>query len=113
MVSELALALLTVLGAAGEALGSDRRPKTNTDRRRMLTLMYQAARYAALPWTDATRATALLERRPDWRAGDPHGMTGVVVRNEGMAQGEALRDPLIAAPGGGGTPFLDRAGGRR
>lgn len=50
LVSAVAIALLTILGAAGEALGLDKWLKTNTVKRRTISLLRQGMmHYAALP----------------------------------------------------------------
>lgn len=62
-IAALALALLTLLGAAGEDLGFDRQLKTNTSPRRQLSLARQGARWLVLlPGLAIERSARLLER---------------------------------------------------
>ena len=50
LVSAIAIALLTMLGAAGEAIGIDRYLKANTVKRRTISLLNQGLmHYGALP----------------------------------------------------------------
>jgi len=50
LISALAVAMLTLLGAAGESLGMDRYLKVNTDKRRTHSLFFQGCHYyAAMP----------------------------------------------------------------
>jgi hypothetical protein len=50
LVSAIAIVLLTILGAAGEAVGIDKWLKTNTVKRRTISLVRQGLmHYAALP----------------------------------------------------------------
>ncbi len=50
LISAIAIALLTLLGAAGEAIGIDRYLKTNTVKKRTISLLNQGLmHYAALP----------------------------------------------------------------
>ena len=63
LVSAIAIALLTILGAAGEAIGIDRYLKTNTVKHRTLSLLNQGLfRYAALPNMKQERAEALMAK---------------------------------------------------
>lgn len=50
LISALAVAMLTMLGAAGESIGLDRYLKVNTDKRRTHSLFFQGCHYyAAMP----------------------------------------------------------------
>lgn len=61
LVSAIAIALLTILGAAGEAIGIDKYLKTNTVKRRTLSLLNQGLfHYAALPNMRLERAEPLM-----------------------------------------------------
>ncbi len=61
LVSAIAIALLALLGAAGEALGIDKWLKTNTVKHRTLSLLNQGLfHYAALPNMKVERADALM-----------------------------------------------------
>jgi hypothetical protein len=61
LVSAIAIALLTILGAAGEAIGIDKYLKTNTVKRRTLSLFNQGLfHYAALPNMKQERAVGLM-----------------------------------------------------
>lgn len=61
LVSAIAIALLTLLGAAGEAVGHDKWLKTNTVKHRTLSLLNQGLfHYAALPNMKADRAVELI-----------------------------------------------------
>jgi hypothetical protein len=63
LVSAIAIALLTLLGAAGEAIGIDKYLKTNTVKRRTLSLFNQGLfHYAALPRMKEERAEALMAK---------------------------------------------------
>lgn len=63
LVSAIAIALLTMLGAAGEAIGIDRHLKTNTVKRRTLSLLNQGLfHYAAFPKMKQERAVALMAK---------------------------------------------------
>lgn len=63
LVSAIAIALLTLLGAAGEALGIDKWLKTNTVKHRTLSLLNQGLfHYAALPNMKVERAEALMAK---------------------------------------------------
>jgi hypothetical protein len=49
LISAIAIALLTILGAAGEAIGIDRSVKANTVKRRTISLLHQGLmHYGAL-----------------------------------------------------------------
>ena len=62
-MSAIAIALLTILGAAGEAIGIDKYLKTNTVKRRTLSLLNQGLfHYAALPRMKEERAEALMAK---------------------------------------------------
>jgi hypothetical protein len=62
-VSAIAVALLTLLGAAGEAIGIDKYLKTNTVKRRTLSLLNQGLyHYAALPNMKQERALPLMTK---------------------------------------------------
>ncbi len=63
LVSAIAIALLTLLGAAGEAIGIDKYLKTNTVKHRTLSLLNQGLfHYAALPRIKEERAEALMSK---------------------------------------------------
>ena len=63
LISAIAIALLTILGAAGEAIGIDKYLKTNTVKRRTLSLLNQGLfHYAALPNMKQDRAEALMAK---------------------------------------------------
>ena len=63
LISAIAIVLLTILGAAGEATGLDRTLKTNTVKTRTLSLLNQGLfHYAALPRMRADRAEALMAK---------------------------------------------------
>lgn len=63
LVSAIAIALLTMLGAAGEAIGADKYLKTNTVKRRTLSLLNQGLfHYAALPNMKPERALPLVAK---------------------------------------------------
>jgi len=63
LVSAIAIVLLTLLGAAGEATGLDRTLKTNTVKTRTLSLLNQGIfHYAALPRMRQDRAEALMAK---------------------------------------------------
>ena len=63
LLSALASALLTLLGAAGEALGFDKYLKTNTTKRRVHSLFTQGCRYYQLmPTMKDFRLRPLIEK---------------------------------------------------
>ena len=63
LLSALATALLTLLGAAGESLGFDRLLRVNTVKRRTHSLFFQGTYYyGALPNMKADRRRALMRR---------------------------------------------------
>ncbi len=63
LVSAIAIALLTLLGAAGEAVGHDKWLKTNTVKHRTLSLLNQGLlHYAALPNMKANLAEELMAK---------------------------------------------------
>ena len=63
LISAIAIALLTLLGAAGEATGLDRTLKTNTVKHRTLSLLNQGLfHYAALPRMKDDRAELLMAK---------------------------------------------------
>jgi hypothetical protein len=63
LVSAIAIVLLTILGAAGEATGLDRTLKTNTVKTRTLSLLNQGIfHYAALPRMREDRAEMLMAK---------------------------------------------------
>jgi hypothetical protein len=63
LISAIAIALLTILGAAGEATGLDRTLKTNTVKHRTLSLLNQGLfHYAALPRMKIERAELLMAK---------------------------------------------------
>lgn len=63
LVSAIAVVLLTMLGAAGEAIGIDKWLKTNTVKHRTISLLNQGLfHYAALPRMKPERAEALMAK---------------------------------------------------
>jgi len=61
LVAAIAQALLTLLGAAGEAAGLDRLMKSNTSKRRQMSLFNQGVNlYAAIPRMDEDRLAKLI-----------------------------------------------------
>jgi hypothetical protein len=63
LLSALAIALLTLLGAAGEALGYDRHLKSNTSKRRTHSLFRQGTMlYELIPMMPEARLRPLVER---------------------------------------------------
>jgi hypothetical protein len=63
LIAALAQALLTLLGAAGESLGLDRALKTNTSKKRTLSLFRQGLRwYALIPNMPEARLRPLMTR---------------------------------------------------
>ena len=63
LLSAFAIALLTLLGSAGEALGFDRHLKSNTDKRRMHSLFRQGCMlYELIPMMPEQRLRPLMER---------------------------------------------------
>ena len=63
LLNTLAIALLTLLGAAGEALGYDRHLKSNTTKRRTHSLFRQGCMlYDLMPMMPEHRLIPLIER---------------------------------------------------
>ena len=63
LLNALAIALLTLLGAAGEALGYDRHLKSNTTKRRTHSLFRQGSMlYDLIPTMPEVRLLPLIER---------------------------------------------------
>jgi len=63
LLNAFAVALLTLLGAAGEALGYDRHLKSNTSKRRTHSLFRQGAMlYDLIPMMPEPRLRPLIER---------------------------------------------------
>ena len=63
LLNALAIALLTLLGAAGEALGYDRYLKSNTTKRRTHSLFRQGCMlYELIPTMPEMRLLPLIER---------------------------------------------------
>ena len=63
LLSALATALLTLLGAAGESLGLDRLLRANTVKRRTHSLFFQGTYYyGALPNMKAEKRRPLMQR---------------------------------------------------
>ena len=63
LISAIAIVLLTLLGAAGEALGIDRYLKVNTSKRRQLSLLRQGSEwYALIPMMERARLRKLMTR---------------------------------------------------
>lgn len=63
LVSAIAIALLTILGAAGEAIGIDKYLRNNTVKHRTLSLLNQGLfHYAALPNLKQERVEALMAK---------------------------------------------------
>jgi hypothetical protein len=61
LLAAIAQALLTLLGAAGEACGFDRRLKTNTSKKRTMSLLNQGIHiYEALPNMDDAKLTPIM-----------------------------------------------------
>jgi len=61
LLSALAIALLTLLGAAGEALGLDRMLKSNTSKKRTHSLFRQGCMLYELDTDDARAALTALD----------------------------------------------------
>ena len=63
LINAFAVVLLTLLGAAGEALGYDRMLKTNTAKRRVHSLFRQGCiLYDLIPTMPDTRSRPLMQR---------------------------------------------------
>jgi hypothetical protein len=63
LINAFAVVLLTLLGAAGEALGYDRMLKTNTAKRRVHSLFRQGCMlYDLIPTMPETRLCPLMQR---------------------------------------------------
>ena len=63
LISAFAVVLMTLLGAAGEALGYDRMLKTNTAKRRVHSLFRQGCMlYDLIPTMPETRLRPLMQR---------------------------------------------------
>ncbi len=63
LINALAVVLLTLLGAAGEALGYDRMLKTNTAKRRVHSLFRQGCMlYDLIPMMPEVRLHPLMQR---------------------------------------------------
>jgi len=63
LINAFAVALLTLLGAAGEALGYDRMLKTNTAKRRVHSLFRQGCMlYDLIPTMPETKLRPLMQR---------------------------------------------------
>ena len=63
LISAIAIVLLTILGAAGEALGFDKWLKTNTVKRRTISLLRQGLmHYGALPKMKLERLEPLMAK---------------------------------------------------
>lgn len=72
LINAFAVALLTLLGAAGEALGYDRYLKSNTTRRRTHSLLRQGVMlYQLMPAMPEHRLQPLIERFAEMLAGQP------------------------------------------
>jgi hypothetical protein len=72
LINAFAVALLTLLGAAGEALGYDRYLKSNTTKRRTHSLLRQGVMlYQLLPTMPEHRLQPLIERFALMLAGQP------------------------------------------
>jgi hypothetical protein len=84
----IAFALLTILGAAGEAIGIDRYLKANTVKKRTISLLNQGLmHHGALPKMKLDMLEPLMVRFGEFLRGhavfrDVFG----IIRNEGMAQ---------------------------
>ncbi len=72
LINAFAVVLLTLLGAAGEALGYDRMLKTNTAKRRVHSLFRQDCMlYDLIPTMPATRLRPLMQRFSRMLQGQP------------------------------------------
>jgi hypothetical protein len=72
LINAFAVALLTLLGAAGEALGYDRYLKSNTTKRRTHSLLRQGVMlYQLMPTMPQHRLRPLIERFAEALAGQP------------------------------------------
>jgi hypothetical protein len=72
LINAFAVALLTLLGAAGEALGYDRYLKSNTTKRRTHSLLRQGFMlYQLMPTMPQHRLRPLIERFAEMLAGQP------------------------------------------
>jgi Transposase DDE domain len=72
LINAFAVALLTLLGAAGEALGYDRYLKSNTTKRRTHSLLRQGVMlYQLVPTMPEHRLQPLIERFAEMLAGQP------------------------------------------
>jgi len=72
LINAFAVALLTLLGAAGEALGYDRYLKSNTTKRRTHSLLRQGVMlYQLVPTMPEHRLRPLIERFAEMLAGQP------------------------------------------
>jgi hypothetical protein len=72
LINAFAVALLTLLGAAGEALGYDRHLKSNTTKRRTHSLLRQGVMlYQLIPTMAQHRLQPLIERFAEMLTGQP------------------------------------------
>src|ERR1700730_17675083 len=72
LINAFAVALLTLLGATGEALGYDRFPKSNTTKRRTHSLLRQGHMlYQLIPTMPEHRLRPLIERFAEMLAAQP------------------------------------------
>ena len=72
LVNAIAVALLTLLGAAGEALGFDRLLKSNTTKRRTHSLLRQGRMlYELIPMMPEHRLQPLIERFAEMLVAQP------------------------------------------
>jgi hypothetical protein len=72
LINAFAVALLTLLGAAGEALGYDRHLKSNTTKRRTHSLLRQGHMlYQLIPTMPEHRLRPLIERFAEMLAAQP------------------------------------------
>ena len=72
LINAFAVVLLTLLGAAGEALGYDRLLKTNTAKRRIHSLFRQGCMlYDLIPTMPEHRLRPLIERFAEMLAAQP------------------------------------------
>ncbi len=87
LVGAIAAALLTLLGAAGEAVGEDRRMKANTSKERTHSLLNQGLFYFdCLPGMREERAKPLMAKFDELFVNTPRSVKSSA-SYEGMAQG--------------------------
>ena len=106
LLNAFAIALLTLLGAAGEALGYDRYLKSNTTKRRTHSLFRQGCMlYELIPTMPEVRLLPLIERFTTMLARTPGlcrcfrghlKMRGVVRRTTSFAAGQKRKEAMPA-----------------